>query len=633
MSRRALLIITLGLVMTGVGFWSASGQDGGQFEEVLITTGATDAVGVGDYVAAQAFGFPATEEEPVQTIILPYGIYPDMHVAAIEDFTQPEPLTEDLTFEWSLTAPEGSSAELITGNVAIFRADVEGAYDLTLTATDAEGNTGEATWRVHATTYVGSGFLDGPEPNNEDQCIDCHQDIAEAWLLTNHADTFERALNGELSDHFGADCTSCHVTGFNNREGADNGGFDDLAAASDWTFPEELGPGGWATFAENHPEVAAMANVQCESCHGPGYAHVFEATRAESMIGSGLHYGTCAQCHAEEPYLTIPQQWENSNHGDLTSRGFTYPVGEDERNCVRCHSGAGFIDHVAGLPQEELRVDYQPITCAVCHDPHSVENPNQLRVFDVITLPDGTEVEDAGPAATCMTCHNARRDGGAEGQVASALEGGRFSAPHHDNNHAELIAETGGYTWGMDLPTTTHGRVTEDACITCHMGEGPGTDEDGRPLAGYNEIGGHTFAMVSEEGVANISVCTDCHDSAGTYPGESDFAFESRRDYDGDGAIESVQQEITGLRDLIWAELSAAGVVELEGYPFIEIPEGSSEDVYGAVWNYYFTANPGTAVHNFRYSAALLQLTYEQLTGEPVPNATILPVEAMEAME
>jgi mono/diheme cytochrome c family protein len=614
---KRLLLLGLVLLVSGFIVLAVSGQDEQQFEEVHIFTTASRVVGVGTYVAAEAYGVAAGEdpaEAPAQAIIMPYGIYPTMGVETIEDFVQPAPAVEGFTFVWSLEPPDGSAAELITGTVAIFMADVEGEYLLTLTATDPNGNVGEATWPVWATSYVGSGYLEGPS-TDETQCIDCHEDVAENWLTTGHASMFTRAIDGEASDHYSASCVSCHTTGFNNQPEAVNGGWDDIVADAGWMFPEELVPGNWDTLVAEYPEIAGMANVQCESCHGPGYAHVFEATRSDSMIGLGLEYGVCAQCHAEEPYHIYPQQWENSAHADKSAQAFWYPVGEERASCVRCHSGAGYIDFANGLPAEEQRTNYQPITCAVCHDPHDANNPNQLRVFDSVTLPNGTEVADTGPAATCMSCHNARRDGVAI--VDGMAEGGSFSTPHY-STAAELMNATGGYTWGEVLPTSTHGRAVDDSCIGCHMAAGPGMDADGAALPGHNEVGGHSFAMVSADGVENVAVCQRCHDAA------ESFAFEARRDYDGDGVIETNQAEVEGLQALLETAVVEAGVTLLDHHPYVEIPEGASADVYGAVWNMEFSGSSGSAVHNLRYTVALLQLSYQKLTGEPVPNAVIL---------
>jgi hypothetical protein len=519
-------------------------------------------------------------------MILPYGIYPSMEVENVEDFVQPDPAVEGFTFEWSLEAPDGSAAELISGTVAIFMADVEGEYVLTLHITDPNGNEGETTWDVLATTYVGSGYLEGPS-DEESQCVDCHEDRVADWMTTGHATMFTRAIDGKVSDHYGPDCITCHTTGFNNRPEAVNGGFDDLARDAGWTLPEELVPGNWDAMVSENPELAGMANVQCESCHGPGYLHVWEGTRRDRMINVGLDYGVCAQCHSEEPYHIYPDQWETSSHADKNARAFWYPIGEDRTACVGCHSGAGYIDRVNGVAEEDRRTNYQVITCAVCHDPHSGDNPHQLRVFDSVMLPDGTEVAGAGPAATCMMCHNARTDPTAS--VEGAVDSGSLGTPHH-STAAEEIYGTGGYTWGETLPTSGHKGAVGDLCIGCHMAATPGMDADGNPLPGHNTVGEHTFAVKDASGVENISVCQQCHDEVTT-----SFEFEARRDYDGDGTIESNQAEVEGLRTLLEEALTEAGVTVTGSHPPFQFPDGATVDMYGAAYNLEFTLSGGTA--------------------------------------
>jgi hypothetical protein len=320
------------------------------------------------------------------------------------------------------------------------------------------------------------------------------------------------------------------------------------------------------------PQAAGLGNVQCEACHGPGYHHVFESSRREPMISRGLEYGVCAQCHAEEPYNLIPQQWENSAHAIKNARAFTYPIGEEEAACVRCHSGAGYIDFVNGVDVEDTRVNYQVITCAVCHDPHDVaDNPNQLRVFDTVTLPNGTEISDAGPAATCMMCHNARVD--AVASVEGTATGGRFSTPHY-STAAELMNATGGYAWGETLPTSTHGRVIEDACIGCHMSATPGLDESGEPLPGHNEMGGHTFSMVGADGTENVAAAA-CHMPRRASSSRPAVTTTATRDRDN-------QAEFAGAGGPP-GRLEANGVAVLDYYPYFEIPEGASTDLYARV--------------------------------------------------
>jgi hypothetical protein len=598
----ALSLLVIGALLV-FGSLVANSQEGD--EELHIVTNASEAVGIGNYVAAEAFGIAAGEdpaEKPALAVVLPYGIYPAMHLTAIEAFVQPESSAPDFTFAWELTVPEGSNASLLQdGVVAIFQADVAGIYELKLSATDANGNAAETVWLAYASTYVGVGGQGGLPVEEDVNCASCHEDVAEAWGVTSHSDTFTRAINGQnfvSLDH--------QTTGYNLFPEAVNAGFDDRAAAEAWEFPEPA-EGAWDTMVAEHPEVAEMANVQCEACHGAGEMHVFEGGRQDQMIGTSLAYGTCAQCHASDGAPPIPQQWENSAHGIKNAQAFTYPIGEDRAACVRCHSGSGYIDFTQGVAEEELSTNYQTITCAVCHDPHNAANPGQLRTFDVVTLPGGVEVTEADGAATCMTCHNTRRD-----PVAS-VEGERFGTPHY-STAAELMVGVGGYTWGQDLPSSGHGFAIENSCVTCHMDS---VEDEAHAV----EIGGHTFAMSHGEGDSafqNVESCQGCHEGA------TSFSFEAFRDYDGDGAIETNEEEITGLRDLLLVKIGESGVTVLDSHPYYEIPEGASFEVKGAIWNHKFTESGGTAVHNVKYAVSLLQLSYLQLTGEAVPNAYII---------
>src|SRR5690349_14308405 len=122
MLRRLIIsVIIVGGLLLVWGSYVAQGQGGDeeQFEPQPIITTATNAVGVGSYVAAEAFGTAAGEDpatQPTHALVLPYAIYPNMGLTAIEDFVQPASLFEEgFSFEWSLVAPEGSATTLLTG--------------------------------------------------------------------------------------------------------------------------------------------------------------------------------------------------------------------------------------------------------------------------------------------------------------------------------------------------------------------------------------------------------------------------------------------------------------------------------------------------------------------------------------
>ncbi len=516
--------------------------------------------------------------------------------------SDPDEGDEITAFEWKFIPAEGSGASLTVAEDGLpsdahFIADVVGQYKVKLTVTDSQGAIGEATLMVNAGTYVGIGNLGGATASPP-QCAVCHAGQAESWAETGHASIFTRQI--DTGDHYGEHCLPCHTVGYDKA--AENGGFDDVAVEVGWTFPEEMKPGNWDAVPS---KLKQLANIQCENCHGPGSEH---NGRPEGTATT-LNADNCGYCH-DEPWRHIKsEQWEASSHADETSRAFTYPIGEGHERCVSCHSGEAFVDWAKG--KEEVRLGFQTVTCAVCHDPHSAEHEAQLRVVDEVTLPDGTEVSDAGASALCMNCHNGRVG---PDEVAQ-------DEPHypHYSTAAEMIAGTGGYTYGQPVADSIHVTMTTVGCVDCHMAPTPGwADEPGgeQPLPGHDEVGEHTFRMTSADGVENLASCTLCHlDLKG-------FNRTARGDYDGDGAVEGIQDEVQGLLDLVFEAIQASGVEWLGHYPYWA--KVTTQAQKAAIYNWSFVEHDGSlGVHNTPRAVQLLQRSYKDLTGEDVPGAEL----------
>lgn len=519
--------------------------------------------------------------------------------------TDPDEGDEITEMAWELTPPEGSEATLTEvshspATEAYFTADVVGKYEVVLTVTDSNGATGEAALTVNGGTYVGIGNIAGSEATPP-QCAPCHADQSESWAETGHAGIFTFQIDGgddPAESHYNEGCLSCHTVGYDTA--IENGGFDDVAAEVGWTFPETIEPGNWDAVPL---ELKQLANIQCENCHGPGSEHNGDV----AGIATTLSAENCAYCH-DEPWRHIKnEQWSHSSHAEETSRAFTYPVGEGHEECVQCHSGAGFVDYVEG--EEELSLEFQTITCAVCHDPHSAEHEGQVRVVDEVTLPDGFEVTDAGPSALCMNCHNGR-----VGPDQVAEEEPHY--PHH-STAAEMVAGTGGYDYGEEVEDSTH-TAMGIGCVDCHMAATPGwADEPGgeEPLPGHDEIGEHTFAMTSED-VENIAACTECHTDL------EEFNVTAAGDYDGDGTVEGIQDETQGLLDLVFDEIQASGVEWLGHYPYWD--NVTTEAQRAAIYNWQFVDyDQSLGIHNTARAIQLLQRTYKDLSGEDVPGADL----------
>jgi hypothetical protein len=112
---------------------------------------------------------------------------------------------------------------------------------------------------------------------------------------------------------------------------------------------------------------------------------------------------------------------------------------------------------------------------------------------------------------------------------------------------------------------------------------------------------------------------------------------KAKADYDGNGKVEGVQDEVKGLLGVLWKALEAKGVKKVDtGYPYATLPKdasGQTDDkidnaffnyrtVYGVMWGTGADGKPtpgqegkAQAIHNFKRTVALLQLSLKDLTG------------------
>ncbi len=128
-------------------------------------------------------------------------------------------------------------------------------------------------------------FRSGVAYVGADACRDCHQEEYRQWSGTPHAAAFAVILQASRGSD--SRCTPCHTTGMGHK-----GGFGDAKTTA-----------------------AAMTNVQCEVCHGPGDDHVKAPAALKKATLYGITnqcsfciiQGVCATCHdaANDPRFDI----------------------------------------------------------------------------------------------------------------------------------------------------------------------------------------------------------------------------------------------------------------------------------------------------------------------------------------
>ena len=162
--------------------------------------------------------------------------------------------------------------------------NAKGAIMAHRTAVQEEGIREQMAERMptpNGATYVGS-----------EACSDCHEEAYDIWKKSKHAHAWETLEKAEKGDRYGwpvtayPDCVTCHVVGYGYKSGFVN--------------PEK---------------TAALKDVGCEQCHGPGSAHV--ASEGETKLEPS-DVGTCLQCHDFEQSPDFrekyDERWEEIKH-------------------------------------------------------------------------------------------------------------------------------------------------------------------------------------------------------------------------------------------------------------------------------------------------------------------------------
>lgn len=549
---------------SGVTTFTVHLFDGGN--QIRTTTGLPN-VGVGEKNYISGPSLKAVSSGPAST--------------AVTDWT------------WALAAPAGSASTLSAADTEIvsMTPDIAGTYTITYTSVTAATN---GTITLTAYDYVGVGTIADETPDSGiGQCGTCHSGNTTEWEGTGHSSIFEQVIGYYKSYAPEPYCWECHTTGYDNSTTADNGGFYDLVQQEGYSFPSAGTT--WSAFTTDEPTLTSLTNVQCESCHGPGSGHIGNTS---NIAYSNWDSGICGSCHSQEV------EWKVSSHnstGVVSGAGRYQLTSWYSASCARCHSSGGFAQEAAGETVTAQSSSDYLVACQACHNPHSTaadtpsgatsvsgNDSTQLRFFGTVTMKDDAATQvSAGKAAVCYTCHDgfyaynevdcdSDENGTADALCLTVDQAAtQYYRMPHANTQSFVLEGVGAVTafsnsaydfavtensWHQSsLFTLRTGSGNQDLsndnnkCVTCHMGETP-EDTDST----YRLVGGHTWKMKNGS-TENLSACTSCHVGLAT------LDRTARADYDGDGTVEGVQEEVKGLLLALSTKLLALASTRVTG--------------------------------------------------------------------
>ena len=238
-------------------------------------------------------------------------------------------------------------------------------------------------------------------------------------------------------------------------------------------------------------QTAVYQNVQCESCHGPGFAHVQDpSVKANRPIASinvtddpALEDRSCSGCHrggaGPDRHQNSLKEWKSSRQGQLREDQAANP------SCQPCHEAKGALRawNITTTYREQGTDVLMPQNCVVCHDPHGTASddagnplPGQLRF--TISSPVLSE-------NLCTHCH---------GRVDRNYPTPTNNRGPHGVQGSVLLGEAGYFPPGSKYDSidilSSHGSTANPRlCAGCHVNKLSGVDANGNTIT----FSGHTF--------------------------------------------------------------------------------------------------------------------------------------------
>jgi len=362
-------------------------------------------------------------------------------------------------------------------------------------------------------------------------CGNCHAGVQGDWVTTKHASAW---ADLQASGHASASCNKCHtVSELGNNIGH---------------------PAGYSTVPDS-----AYHDVQCESCHGPGFTHAENPDIEANHPLASVHVDTgvvtsCSGCHTglHTPFV---EEWKESGHGS----GPGFANAGTNPSCMPCHEGRTAMTVKFGANTnyiEKGSATPERIGCVTCHAPHGSPYESQLRA------PLASPTRDQ----LCVTCHS--RSGTPPWSVATGT--GSSRGAHGAQGLLVLGENVGwippGFAYDTSQMASSHGTAANPRlCATCHVVRSTITDQATGAFQ-FQSVG-HNFDAIPCADAAGIpKPCADVPDTVTAGSGHNFTSCSTASCHIGGPGVaklayQTLKGELANYLDQIWTDNPTLGTV------------------------------------------------------------------------
>ncbi len=363
------------------------------------------------------------------------------------------------------------------------------------------------------------------------------------------------------------------------------------------------------------------------------------------MLMAGVILAACgtsatpaAPTTVPQPTLEVPFQdaFLGSGHADAKAAAFTHwdtaSPAVVPAACSRCHASAGYQQFVSSGKSADVPAPAGTFSCTTCHNPAAI-------ALTSVTFPSGKTIDNLGPEARCMQCHQGRESKVSVDKqisdfnvtdvdaVVSPMKDSSGNAVNFSfrNVHYLMAGATlygsqaeMGYEYPNKIYDPKFRHVPGlDSCLGCH-----------------NQ---HTLQV-------KVDQCAECHQGVKTVDDlKNNRENGSLADYNGNGDTkEGIYYELKGLQDILYGSIQAYAtevggtpiVYDTATYPYFLVAgaDGTpAKDDKGnpigynkwtarllkAAFNYQVSVkDPGAFAHNAKYIIELLYDSIDDLNGK-----------------